>query len=55
MTSGPGAQVTFPEEKQAEKKESNETMIETIEDDDQPDNTSEKSDEQWMFEMQKRN
>tara|TARA_B100001059_G_C17761465_1_gene543090 strand:+ start:236 stop:1267 length:1032 start_codon:yes stop_codon:yes gene_type:complete len=43
--SGPGAQITFPEEKQAEEKESNETIIETIEDDNKPDNTSEKPDE----------
>ena len=43
--SGPGAQVTFPEEKQVEEKESNETIIETIEDSNKSDNTLEKSDE----------
>ena len=43
--SGPGAQVTFPEEKQVEEKESNEPIIETIEDSNKPDNTLEKSDE----------
>ena len=43
--SGPGAQVTFPEEKQVEEKESNEPIIETIEDSNKSDNTLEKSDE----------
>ncbi len=43
--SGPGAQVTFPEEKQVEEKESNEPIIETIEDSNKSDNTPEKSDE----------
>ena len=43
--SGPGAQVTFPEEKQVEEKESNETIIETIEDSNKSDNAPEKSDE----------
>lgn len=43
--SGPGAQITFPEEKQAEEKESNETIIETIEDSNKSDNAPEKSDE----------
>ena len=41
---GPGAEVIFPEEKQAEEKESNETIIETIENDTKPDDASEKSD-----------
>ena len=41
---GPGAEVIFPEEKQAEEKESNETIIETIENDNKSDNASEKSD-----------
>ena len=43
--SGPGAQVTFPEEKQVEEKESNAPIIETIEDSNKSDNTLEKSDE----------
>jgi hypothetical protein len=43
--SGPGAQVTFPEEKQVEEKESNEPIIETIEDSNKSDNTPEKSNE----------
>ena len=42
---GPGAEVIFPEEKQAEEKESNETIIETIENDTKPDDASEKSDQ----------
>ena len=42
---GPGAQVTFPEEKPKEEKESNEPIIETIEDSNKSDNTLEKSDE----------
>ena len=42
---GPGAEVIFPEEKQAEEKESNETIIETIENDTKPDDSSEKSDQ----------
>ena len=41
--SGPGAQITFPEEKKQEEKESNETIVETIENDSKPDNTSEES------------
>ena len=41
---GPGAEVIFPEEKQAEEKESNETIIETIENDTKSDDASEKSD-----------
>ena len=43
--SGPGAQITFPEEKREEEKESNETIIETIENDNKPDDTPEKPDE----------
>ena len=42
---GPGAEVIFPEEKQAEEKESNETIIETIENDTKSDDASEKSDQ----------
>ena len=41
---GPGAQVTFPEEKPKEEKESNEPIIETIEDDSKSSDTPEKSD-----------
>jgi uncharacterized protein YpiB (UPF0302 family) len=41
---GPGAEVIFPEEKQTEQKESNETIIETIENDTKSDDASEKSD-----------
>ena len=42
---GPGAEVIFPEEKQSEEKESNETIIETIENDTKSDDASEKSDQ----------
>jgi hypothetical protein len=42
---GPGAEVIFPEEKKEIEKESNEPIIQTIEDDNKPDDTSEKSDE----------
>ena len=41
---GPGAEVIFPEEKKEVEKESNEPIIETIENDSKPDDTSEKSD-----------
>ena len=41
---GPGAEVIFPEEKKEKEKESNEPIIETIENDSKPDDTSEKSD-----------
>jgi len=42
---GPGAEVIFPEEKKETEKESNEPIIETIENDSKPDDTPEKSDE----------
>ena len=42
---GPGAQVTFPEEKPKEEKESNEPIIETIEDDSKSSDAPKKSDE----------
>ena len=41
---GPGAEVIFPEEKKEKEKESNEPIIETIENDNKSDDTSEKSD-----------
>ena len=41
---GPGAEVIFPEEKKEVEKESNEPIIETIENDSKPDDTSEKPD-----------
>ena len=41
---GPGAEVIFPEEKKEIEKENNEPIIQTIEDDNKSDDTSEKSD-----------
>ena len=42
---GPGAEVIFPEEKKEEEKESNEPIIQTIEDDNKSDDTPKKPDE----------